>query len=385
MKLRILATILLLLLLFCGEKTTASEGDNFDSIFSVLHNELVEANYRFEQKMADINKRIADIRDNLNNKLNAKSAKLDLLVEKQNLEEERSRILLEAQGEISKIRYKKGVQIIKLLNEKMLSLDHHFSTIKTFNEISKMSNPNSYPEFQNVKEFLKKGSEKKAFDVGSLLSSNIYTSIISTVVNLFVNNSNKETEEKNKRMEGVSCIIDFTLRMGQDLNNIFYETTFLQNSSNTISTDLETLFRDYTKPLDFKQSLKECRANDDWEKITEGLDNYLERLNAEQVKGPSLGKASKMQINLEFSIDRLLQFISLYNGFINQCTQYYGKFKVVLTNYENENKCKSQIPEEFKKLRDDIDISIQKFTTAYSTVELNGSKMKELLYGIADN
>ena len=52
---------------------------------------------------------------------------------------------------------------------------------------------------------------------------------------------------------------------------------------------------------------------------------------------------------------------------------------------QHQKKCDDKIPSEFKKLKDDIDVSIQKFNTAYSTVELNGSKMKELLYGLPED
>ncbi|MBC8643597.1 hypothetical protein H9W95_04515 [Flavobacterium lindanitolerans] len=37
---------------------------------------------------------------------------------------------------------------------------------------------------------------------------------------------------------------------------------------------------------------------------------------------------------------------------------------------------------EYKKLKDDIDVAISKFNMAYRPVEVNGSKMKEILYGI---
>ena len=36
----------------------------------------------------------------------------------------------------------------------------------------------------------------------------------------------------------------------------------------------------------------------------------------------------------------------------------------------------------YKKLKGDINIAIEKFNVAYKPVEINGSKMKEILYGI---
>ena len=89
-----------------------------------------------------------------------------------------------------------------------------------------------------------------------------------------------------------------------------------------------------------------------------------------------------MQVNLEFSIDKLLQFIAKYNNFIDDGVKFYQKFRTILNSYENEKQCESKLPVEYKKLKDDIEIAIQKFNIAYKPVEINGSKMKEILYGI---
>ena len=235
MKLYIMAWLLSLLSMTCfAYPVSLNDNNNFDSIFFELHKELLGVSQKYEKRLTEINLKITQLQAALKMTESGTRQRMELFIEKSMLEEERNALVLDSQGEISKIRYKKGLQIIKLLNEKMLSLDHHFSTIKTFNEIGKIANPNNYQEFQKVKEFMKKGNEKKGFEATSLLNSNIYTSIIGTVVNLFISSSNKESEEKTKQMEQISCIIDFTLRMNQDLNTIYYETAFLQSTNNTI-------------------------------------------------------------------------------------------------------------------------------------------------------
>ena len=90
----------------------------------------------------------------------------------------------------------------------------------------------------------------------------------------------------------------------------------------------------------------------------------------------------KMTINMEFPIDRLIQFIGQYNDFIDQGEKFYQKFKIILNSYENQKQCESKIPLEYGKLKADVEVAITKFNTAYKPVEINGSKMKELLYGI---
>ena len=91
---------------------------------------------------------------------------------------------------------------------------------------------------------------------------------------------------------------------------------------------------------------------------------------------------ARMSVNIDFPVERLLQFITQYNAFIDQGGKFYEKFRIILNSYENEKPCQSKLPPEFGKLKQDIDLAIDKFNTAYKPVELNGSKMKEILYGI---
>ena len=123
--------------------------------------------------------------------------------------------------------------------------------------------------------------------------------------------------------------------------------------------------------------LAECRKNDDWDVITAKLDSYIEIMN--KTEG---AQKNKMLINLEFPIDRLIQFTTQYNNFINEGEKFYQKFQTILNSYENEKQCESKLPMEYKKLKSDITVAIEKFNVAYRPVEINGSKMKEVLYGI---
>lgn len=284
--------------------------------------------------------------------------------------------------DISRLRYRKGLQIIKILYEKVLGLDHHFAAVRTFNEISNLSNPNHYPEFTKLKENLlqQQGEKKKGFELTTLLEKNIYTNILSSLIKIF--NAPKDRGEKTADLKSIECIVDFTLQMHQDLKTIFYETAFLQQSNEGVKMGIEQLFKDYTKPIRYENTLENCRANDDWDRVEDLLDVYMRKLNDVVVLKEMAAKTNKMQVNLEFQVDRLLQFIGQYNNFIEQGERYYEKFKLVLNNYANKQACSNVIPQEYNKLSDDIDIAINKFKTAYKPVEVNGSKLKELLYGI---
>lgn len=283
-------------------------------------------------------------------------------------------------ADISKIRYLKGLQLIRLLYEKMLALDHHFAAVTTLNEIGTMANPNNYPVFSELKGLLKQQNRKASFELPSLLGENIYTSIVHSMVSLF--GSNQSKKEKDKAIKDIECILDFTLSMHQDLNTIYFETAFLKSSSDGLLNSLGELFRSYTQPIGYTKTLENCRSLDDWDNLKESLDDYLKKMHSAIADPSKSDIAFKLQVNLEFSIDRLLQFISQYNNFIDQGAKFYQKFAIMLGSYENEPLCRGQIPNEFILLKNKINSSIDKFNSAYKPAEINGSKLKEVLYGI---
>lgn len=301
---------------------------------------------------------------------------VNLLIERDKINNDIKIIKIQKNVEVSKVRYLKGLQIIKILYEKVLSLDHHFSSVRTLGEINKITNPNQYPEFTKLKELVSSKKDKKfAVDLTSVLGSNSIVALVQTFTNMIGSSLTKE--EKEKELANVECILDFTLRMQNDLNTIYFETAFLQTSNKKIKEDIETLFRDYTKPIGYMPTLEVCRTGDDWETVGLKMDEYVAKLKTSS--GPT---QYKMEVNMEFPIDRLLQFITQYNNFIDQGGKFYEKFKIILNSYENQKQCETKLPVEYNKLKADIDLAIQKFNVAYKPVEVNGSKMKEILYGL---
>lgn len=369
--------ILYILLLLVSCKTLLANAANEDP--NVVVKELAKACKNIEEKYALklylLTDSIQSIRQKLQTEKNLEQ-KLDLLIKKDFLLEQTEKVKNDLSTDITKTRYLKGLELIKILYDKVLGLDHHFASVRTFSEINKISNPNNYPEFGKLKDMIKDKKDKKGFDLTSLLGSNI----IASVVNVFssLQNSGLSKEEKEKEMSSVECILDFTLRMHNDLNLIYFETSYLQAANDEIKKEIETMFKDYTKPIEYIATLPDCRSNDDWDNLKEKLDKY----NKELALTTDKDKINKMQINLEFSIDRLLQFIAKYNNFIDDGVKFYQKFKTILNSYENEKQCENKLPIEYKKLKSDIDVAIDKFNIAYKPVEINGSKMKEVLYGI---
>ena len=363
-----------LLLSYCSFGSISDTKDP-NEMWNEMLIEIVNIHKQYLTKWVVINDKIQYI----NKKIvieNLAEQKLNLVIEKDILKESLVLLKIENESDISKIRYLKGLQIIRILYDKTLSLDHHFSSVRTFSEINKMANPNQYPEFDKLKELISAKKDKKTgFDLTTILGTNTLVSVVNTFTNLLVSNLSKE--EKENELTNVECILDFTLRMQNDLNTIYFETSFLQKSNEKIKEDIEVLFKEYTKPIGYTSTLDNCRTNDDWDSLTLKMNDYLSKQKT--IQGPML---QKMIVNMEFPVDRLIQFISQYNNFIDLGGKFYEKFKIILNSYENEKQCETKLPLEYKKLKSDIDIAIEKFNKAYKPVEINGSKMKELLYGL---
>jgi hypothetical protein len=371
------ATYLMFLFLLFGKASAFSkvEKNNPNEIIQQMLAEIAVVSHRFEILIDEKSYQLTQINSALKVAVSTEQ-KVNLLVEKETVKSEIIELIKDSSGEISKIRYLKGLQIIKILYEKVLGLENHFASVRTLNEINKISNPNQYPEYEKLKDLVSSKKDKKTgFDLTSVLGTNTIVSVVQTFTNMLGSSMSKD--EKEKELANVDCILDFTLRMQNDLNTIYFETAFLQTSNTKMKADIESLFKDYTKPIGYVATLENCRSNDDWETVTQKMEEYLAK-----IKTATGTTQYKLQVNLEFPIDRLLQFITQYNNFIDQGGKFYEKFKIILNSYENEKQCESKLPVEYKKLKADIDVAIDKFNVAYKPVEVNGTKMKEILYGL---
>ena len=284
---------------------------------------------------------------------------------------------------MSKIRYRKGIDFIKMIYEKTLGLDHHFSSLQTYQNVNLLSNPNMFPEFQKAKEVIKGGLGKKEdIQIPKIFGSSPFASLIYSLLGSILGNGDKSDRENE--LNQIACILDFTVQMNNDLKLIYYETEFLKESNKALKEECALLFKEYTEVIGYKISLERCRNDDDWESLFELLDLYVENLELELEDPSNNYKAYKKQVDLEFSVDRLLQFMNKYNVFISQGEKYYQKFKTILNNYSNDSVCESQLPHQFRDLKNDVDNSIIKFNEAYNMSELTGSKLKDLMYGLTD-
>ena len=288
--------------------------------------------------------------------------------------------------ELLHLRYKRGLGLIKLLYEKVLSLDHHFTGMRTFQNIFRLSNPNAYPEFRESRKIFEEGLRKKTpLKLPGVLEGNAFVSTTFSIISsLLSENHTKNTEEN---LNEIACILDFTLEMNDDLSLIKFETAYLQGTNKSLIETCEQLFSEYVKVIDYHVPLNTCRKEDDWEEVYSQLDVYTNKLYTDleehfKQTGVSSNALNRSFINLEFETSKVAKFVSEYEAFIRMGAQYYQKFDSIISNYENKDKCSDKLPSHFNELQYDIQNTIDKFQNTYNLPEITGSRMKSLLYGI---
>jgi hypothetical protein len=286
-------------------------------------------------------------------------------------------------AEMTLLRYKKGLELIRLLYEKVLGLGHHFSSLQTHKKIISLSNPNAYPEFRNSRAVLEKQLKRdNTIQLPAILESNPYLSPAFSLITSVLAVGKKEDREGE--LSNISCILDFTARMNSELSTIYYETEYLKEGNGALKEECINLFKEYVKVVDYHKPLDICRKEDDWSKVYDSVDSYAGRMKQAIASAPHGLQAVKLQVELEFAVDRLLKFIDKYNVSVEQGGKYYQKFEIIISSYPNEESCKTQLPVEFESLKHDIRYSIDRFNEAYDIAALKGSKLKDLLYGYSE-
>jgi hypothetical protein len=344
-------------------------------------------------RLHDVDKTLSDPRNR------TPECGFQLLWEKIQLEETLNELQQDHELKLLKVRYRKSIEIVKMLYEKVLSMDHHLSSLKAQQGLSNLSNPHNYPEFKETKSVIEDRMKKKFnFQMPMLFQTNPFLSAAYSIVGMAVGGG--EDKDKKESIDKIACILDFTVRMHTDLNVIYYETGYLRDANLTLKKECEALFSDCARQVGYTIPLVSCRDGDDWERLYSMLDTYVAKAlgettttapapggypptNTGMPPAPDPRLLARATNNLQFSIDRVAAFIEKYSNFVSQGGEYYKKFSKITSSYENEKACSTSLPDQFKQLKNDIDETLDKFNSAYKMPEVQGSKLKDMLYGTA--
>lgn len=188
------------------------------------------------------------------------------------------------------------------------------------------------------------------------------------------------------RREKLLCLLDFALRVNSDLHLIYYETEYLIQANDRIRRECCELFEEYTRVIGYQKSLDQCRNDDDWEAVFLALETHIRSMRRRMEENTPANRRQLLRdhINLEFSVDRLLNFIGHYQVHIQQGDQYYQKFLLILDHNAPFASCLEDIPDAWNLLKLETAQSVESFCEAYEVPELKGSRLKDLLYGFSE-
>lgn len=380
--------ILLISLCFISANATNSESTprppSIEECFSSLQQEISLLGEKHSNERLQLQERLNLLDSMIRNTENTESL-LNALKKKLFLNDSIRNNFIQEDIKTTHIRYLKGVQIIRALYEKTLALDHHYTSIQTLQSVQRMTNPNNYPEYVNSRErIISTQSKKNKLELKGILGDNLYTSVVHSLFNLFTSSS-MNSKRKDTELLNMECIIDFTLKMNTDLSTISFEMDFLRTANEDVMKELETMFIGYLKPIGNSKTLENSRKNDTWGELEDLINIYFEQIEKNKFETKILANIHSRLSDFKFSIDLLYFFIHRYNQLIKQSISFYKKFKIMIDNYKNSNYCIDRIPQEFMSLKESIDITITKFHKAYNPVEINGSQLKQLLYGSRAN
>lgn len=406
MKMFILKTKIAFLCLFVvGILRGANERDSTDfaQIIVQLQNDMTTIKTQFEVSNQNVLKQLNETKIVLLSPTSTDAAFRQAIVRRLDLEEQLRTLGANQEFAFLKARYYKGLEIIKIIYEKLLSLDHHYSGMQTYQNIMLLSNPHTYPDFQKSKSSMEQRMKKGfAIKMPSFLETNPFLSATFSLVSSFLGEG--DAKEKEKELESVSCILDFTVRMNGDLNVIYHETEYLKTANKTLKENCEKLFEDYTKAVGYVTPIDKCRKNDDWETLYDAIEAHFKKIEpavtttttniptntttsttSTAVTNAANTQNIKSKIGLEFATTRVADMISKYRNYVTQGIQYYQKFDSIMSSYSNEQACQAKLPRQFSELKFDIKSTIEKFQNTYSIAEIEGSKLKDLMYGFVEN
>ena len=381
-----------------GKEANLRDSSDFTPILVHLQEEMSQIKTQFEVTHQIVLTQLAETKQVLLIPTSSDAAFRQAIVRRMDLEENLRLVGVNQEFAFLKARYYKGIEIIKIIYEKLLSLDHHYSGMQTYQNIMLLSNPHTYPEFQKSKSVMEQRMKKGfAIKMPSFLETNPFLSATFSLVSSFLGEG--DSKDKEKELESISCILDFTVRMNGDLNVIYHETEYLKTANKTLKENCEKLFEDYTKAVGYVTPIDKCRKNDDWETLYDAIEAHFKKIEppaTTPTTNPANQQANattsntdytqsiKSKIGLEFATTRVADMITKYRNYVTQGIQYYQKFDSIMSSYGNEQTCQAKLPQQFSELKFDIKSTIEKFQNTYSIPEIEGSKLKDLMYGFTE-
>ncbi len=278
-------------------------------------------------------------------------------------------------------RYRKGIELIRFLYEKSLALEYHFSALRLNERVEELSNPMNFPEFRESLRALIPVKNKHLPEVPAVLLESPEGGVFYFVLSAML--SKGEVEVRQQELNRRACLLRLLIEMQIGLKSIYYENHLLYLRTTELRQRCERLFADYTQVVGYGKSLPDCRTEDDWD----ALDGLIKKLSKEIKEGEKASDPALRErvyhhlINMEFSVDRLLDYLDFYDEVLTSGRHMYRESQLILWHLTEVEACTTEVPGQLLRLQKDIDEAVARFDKAYEMVEVKGSRLKDLLYG----
>jgi hypothetical protein len=158
--------------------------------FAQLEREYLDQTEPLRHRLQDVCSALADPRNR------TPECGFQLLWERTQLQETLWGLQQEHELKLIKLRYRKSIEIVKMLYEKVLSMDHHLSSLKAQQGMASLSNPHNYPEFKEARNLIEERMKKKSnFQMPALFQTNPFLSAAFSIVGMAIGGA----DDKDKR------------------------------------------------------------------------------------------------------------------------------------------------------------------------------------------
>lgn len=183
-----------------------------------------------EKKFTDRENKILDSIKALNKQIEIlKGSKdlakrIDALEKKQETLDQLDKVTATKDVELLKVRYEAGLLVIKDIIELLKALKSQYSSLSFQQSYNQLSNPNTYPEYQQNLDFLKKKLVKSGLSLPDLNLNNAFLNVAYSIARSVVSGQS----DKDNKINELVCILDFSSRANQELSSVNTDLQYLQ-------------------------------------------------------------------------------------------------------------------------------------------------------------
>ncbi len=284
-----------------------------------IKGEIEKQDDNFDLFMLDYEDEIDDL-DYEDNPLGALTKRVELLESKQEKFEEVTQMKETISVDVTQIRYQVGLLVIKDMIEYLSTLQSQFASLDFQRSYADLSNPNTFPTFQQNVEHITEKSLRKEFTLPDMSMGNAFLNTVYFLTRSIVS----DRKDKHSITQETLCILDFTSQASCNLPIISFDLQFLSYELEKMTHDFNTLFNEYTAQVGYRGNFESYIQGHSDNLDTELIPEYFEALKQENET-----QRNKKLRDINFGMKKIMDAYQEYEGFVGQGLAYYQKFETI--------------------------------------------------------